>query len=530
MNQGQHQLVISADEPPRDWSMSIRICSTLCQFAVGLVLTVGFPLVGCRQQAEVAPQQIASEQSVVPDESQIEVASEDNEPAENSAPPDTVLSEPVRPRETVRTRLSDNRPQFDEARLHEAGIAVYRSQRLILLTDVSSEDVANLPLLADQLFMTLESRLGKLPRAADGSEFQVTGCLMDAPERFQSAGLMPELELVIRHGRHLDYRFWMFNPPADYYRRHLLLHEFVHCFMTCEFGMLDIPPLWYTEGIAEFFATHSLTDDSAESVRFGVLPDDPLRFQGWGRISEIRRSFLPDPSVEPADAGFTALQAVLYPPTNSFQQDAQYAHAWALYWLLQRHPYYQPFFEPMLQVRSRRQFAQIFESIPEPVWQRLAVDWLLILDSLTEGFDAERSFPMHVDQTVAAMQSETAELDATMLVHAVAGWQDSGERLMAGQTVTISASGRFQMAVDPAPWISEPQGVTIEYHRGRPLGELTAILVAEDGTKATQRIPVGVKASLQIPFDSRIWLQLNDSAASRKDNAGYVSVKIEVDR
>lgn len=148
------------------------------------------------------------------------------------------------------TRLADDRPALNESQLAAEGIKVYRSRHLVLLTDCPAEQAESLPGLADALFAVLETRLGRLLPAPDGADFQVTGCLMDAEERFRRAGLLPEIEFSIRHGRHLNYRFWMRNQATDYYRRHLLLHEFTHCFMSCEYGMRDIPPLWYTEGIA----------------------------------------------------------------------------------------------------------------------------------------------------------------------------------------------------------------------------------------------------------------------------------------
>ncbi len=140
------------------------------------------------------------------------------------------------PRSLPAQRLSDDRPPLNEPLLQANGIHVLRSRRLVLLTDLDPEAVQNLPPLADHLFEALEAALGKLPSAIDGSEFQVTGCIMAARERFEACQLLPTAELTIKHGRHFNYRFWMFSPESEYYRRHLMLHEFVHCFMTCVGG------------------------------------------------------------------------------------------------------------------------------------------------------------------------------------------------------------------------------------------------------------------------------------------------------
>ena len=193
-----------------------------------------------------------------------------------------------------RFRLPDDRPTLNAEELLAHGLRMVESKHLVLVTDLPHESVAELPRLADALFANLEQRLGKLSPNIAGTEFKVTGFLMDARDRFKQAGVLPPDEFTIRHGRHLGYQFWINNQPADYYRRHLMLHEFVHCFMMCEYGMNDIPPLWYTEGIAEYFATHGLNTDVAKS-EFGILPTSREGFEGWHRIAEVRRHFNQEP-------------------------------------------------------------------------------------------------------------------------------------------------------------------------------------------------------------------------------------------
>ena len=140
--------------------------------------------------------------------------------------------------------------------LKQAGIKRYESRRLVLLSDLPAEKVAHLPTLADELFECLEKHFGGLPPAGDDSEFQVTGCIIGDEAKFRAAELMRAGQFTINHGRHFNYRFWMYDVENDYYRRHLMLHEFTHCFMSCESGMNNLPSLWYFEGMAEYFATH----------------------------------------------------------------------------------------------------------------------------------------------------------------------------------------------------------------------------------------------------------------------------------
>ncbi len=70
--------------------------------------------------------------------------------------------------------------------------------------------------------------------------------------------------------------------------------------------MNDIPPLWYTEGIAEYFSTHQVVEVDLPA-QFGVMPSDVKLFPGWGRISEIRRSFVGRPSAEVVPGDSSAL-------------------------------------------------------------------------------------------------------------------------------------------------------------------------------------------------------------------------------
>src|SRR5690606_33067247 len=87
------------------------------------------------------------------------------------------------------------------------------------------------------------------------------------------------------HGRHRDLEFWAYDQPTDYYRRHLVIHEATHCFMSTG-GF--VPPPWYMEGMAELFATHDRS--SAGAWRFGLMPGGPTGFEGLRRIPLIRQA------------------------------------------------------------------------------------------------------------------------------------------------------------------------------------------------------------------------------------------------
>lgn len=432
-------------------------------------------------------------------------------------------AESAEPAQPPQFRLPDDRPLLDREKFKSLGFRIVESRRLILVTDLPAESVRNLPPLADALFDELQKQLGPLAPDLNGAEFQVTGYLMNARERFTDAKLLPPEQFQIRHGRNLGYQFWMNNQTADYYRRHLLLHEFVHCFMMCEHGMTNIPPLWYTEGIAEYFATHELTRDVRHS-RFGILPPATEGFEGWGRIAEIRKGFSVEPAEAPVASGVTSLKTVLNPPNGNFVDDQQYALAWALVWLMRNHPELKAEVSAFNHVRSRQQFIDANGGIPAIVWSRMEVIWPLLLDSVIEGADAAASLPKLTPKP--AGWSAEVNKPATLQIDAAQDWQISGFVFARGQTISLSCSGRYAVHDTPKPWISEPQGITIDYYRGRPLGEVVAMIVSPDGQFASRRIAVGTGCSITFPHDGELWLQINDSAADRSGNSGSVEVTI----
>jgi len=429
---------------------------------------------------------------------------------------------------TARRRLPDDRPDNNAARLLAAGIKRYESERLILLTDVSDEEVSKLPALADRLFEKLTEHFGDLPQAFDGSGFQVTGHLISDEARFRSAGLMPQKGFTFKHGRHLNYQFWIFDSEFDYYRRHLLFHEFIHCFMTCESGMQNIPSLWYIEGMAEYFGTHRLHTNGR--IEFGILPEQFDGYEGWGRISELRRTFERRPAANSTAAqqlAIPTLNEVMPDTVNNFQQDSQYATSWALCWMLNSHPKYMQLSAALTPMKTRRKFVRAVAGFRDSDQPRFNVDWLLTIESLLENFDLERSFAVHSDSVFSSVDL-AASGPQPISLRADRGWQDTGLRLVAGDSVKLVCTGRYSVDDQPTAWISEPQGVSIRYVRGLPLGQVVATLVRTDGSSLTNRIPVGREAILTASENVAVWLQVNDTSDSRSNNLGTADILISV--
>ena len=491
--------------------------------AISFVFLIGLPGSGCSPSP--APREDAAQ---VSDSDSGEIrTTEPTEPPERSgrinSPPqsagvDEIGTLPGHVALTApRHRLPNDRPDLNPERLRVAGIHRLESGRLILLTDRSPDGLEDLPQLADELFDYLQQVCGPLRPAADDTAFQVTGCLMVDEARFSLAGLIPPKVVGMRHGQQLGYSFWIRDQPDDYYLRHLLLHEFVHCYMTCETGLGDIPPAWFMEGAAEVFATHQ---SNRSATVFSVIPHEHRGFEGWGRISEIRRR-LQESTVKTAFRRIIpTLDEVLEPSESLQHDDGRYAYWWAVCWMLDNHPDFMDDWTKLCRTRGRMAFAERMAALKSRAKNRLRSDWLLFMDCLCEGFDASRSF--------AAWRKHRFKSESELALLATAGWQDTGHWLHEGVICDIRCDGSCVLAKTTVPWVAEPQGITLNYNQSRPLGEVVALIVDPENGRVSHRIPIGRSRRLIAPISGRLWLQINDSAAQRADNSGALTVKIHI--
>lgn len=431
-----------------------------------------------------------------------------------NVPPETEEQIPIAERTLYRTSQPD--PQLNPTRLAAAGIHAVESERLILLTDRDPASVRDIPPLADALFNVLEQQCGQLRPAPSGAPFRAIGYLMADMERFQAAGLVPNAVLDMRHGEQSGYRFWAHDQQTDYYRRHLVLHEFVHAYMTVDTAQGDVPERWFIEGAAEFFATHFVSADPPE---FGVIPTTFEGFEDWGRISAIRRRRHDRPSKEIELQELPSLEDVFNENTGEGGEDGKYSWWWALAWMLSEHPEYSASWNKLCHCRGTAEFQQDMSELMETKGRRLRTDWLLFVESLSESFDTERSFPIH------GPVATSSRIEVTL--SAEKGWQDTGWELMPGESISLSCSGQCVLNETTGPWIAEPNGITLEYNQGCPIGEVVAVLVTSDGQSVSRRIKVGLNGQITATQPSRLWLQINDDAGQRSNNSGEYVVSIQ---
>lgn len=412
-------------------------------------------------------------------------------------------------------RIANELLELNPQRLAAVGIHVLEAPRLILLTDRNPDSVRELLDLADLFYDYLQRECGPLRASQSGEEFQAIGCLMVDLERFETAGLVPDSVVDMQHGQQFGYRFWLRDQKDDYYRRHLLLHEFAHVYMTCDTGLDNIPAGWFMEGAAEVFATH---DTTSQLPAFGLLPRQFAGFEGWGRISAIRRNRVDRVADQLTLQSIPALHQVQFPEGPLARSEDRYAWWWALSWMLANHPEYVDEWKALCHVRGADDFHQQTDKLIDQLSDRLAVDWLLFAESLSEHFDSSRSLPLH--REIASASPEQFALLAGR------GWQDTGCSMQAGDTITIECSGECVVEQSTAPWVSQPNGITLEYNQGRPLGEVVAVFVNGDEGWISRRIAIGNQRTLTVTQPGQLWLQINDDAGMRSNNSGSYSVAI----
>jgi hypothetical protein len=103
-------------------------------------------------------------------------------------------------------------------------------------------------------------------------------------------------------------------------------------------------------------------------------------------------------------------------------------------------------------------------------------------------------------------------------------------RLEAGQHYQLRATGRYQLAGQPRVWWCEPNGVSIRYYHGQPLGILLAAVRSDDGATGSSGLllpqVVGLETVLTAPRDGTLYLRINDAPDSLADNQGTLTVEV----
>jgi len=413
------------------------------------------------------------------------------------------------------------RSALDDATLAAAGIRKLDSRHLTLYTDLpAGAAIDELPAVFDQAVVAWHDYFGQPAQLP--SAWHLTGFLMRNDDRFREYGLLPDTLPDFLHGYQRGNEFWFREQPSDFYRRHLMLHEGTHAYM--EHWLHGGGAAWYREGMAELLGTHRW---QKSQLTLAVMPDDRQEAEYWGRIKLVRGDIA-------AGRAKSLAEVMVIKPRNNQEIDNAYAWSWAAVLFLSRHPLTReaaPAWQGLVALPDAEFNRQVWKSIAV---KQSAIDaaWALFLHELDYGYD------LAADEIVERPVRDMPDAGTTCEIAADRGWQASGLRFQAGQWYRLGASGRYQIAAVPRPWICEPQGVTIKYHHGQPLGKLLMAIQPEQAPNQSiaerieswQPIPVGTRLKWQAPATGVAYFRINEPAGRLSDNQGRLTIQLELIR
>lgn len=398
---------------------------------------------------------------------------------------------------------------IDPAKLAANGLRQLQGKHLTLITDLpSAPEVDELPAVFDAAFPLWCEYFNVDPvKAAD---WRVKGCLLSREEPFVAADLYPSDLPKFLNGYARGDAFWLRDQPSAQYRRHLLLHEGTHAFMEKMFG--GGGPPWYSEGISEYFGTHYWRDGQ---LTIGVVPTSKAEMPMWGRIKIIRDDFA-------AQQGKT-LDDVMNYAMDAHLQTNPYGWCWGAVVYLETDPRTHAEFRKLQEyVRLGYDMNRRFKEALADQWPQINEGWQMFVANADYGYDFARN------QIVYGAGKPITGGSATAVIQTNRGWQSTGILLEAGKTYDIAARGNYLLQQDPQ-WPCQPNGVTLHYFNGRPLGELLCGLRPDDwnGPSASPLTifeSVGTRRTLTPPLTATLYMKVNDNPGQLADNIGEVEI------
>ena len=394
------------------------------------------------------------------------------------------------------------------------GIRKLEGKHLTLYTDLpSSEATDRLPDLFDQAYPQWCNYFGLDPQQYDA--WHMNGFLIRDREKFQKLGLIASAAGHFNVGYCIGPDLWCLEQDSDWRNGQLLLHEGTHGFMNNNMGSCGPP--WYMEGTAELLSTYRVDEDGALHLNQILSSSEEAPY--WGRIRLVTEAFQENRARPLVD--------VLRSSPHEIEDSEDYAWCWALAYMLDRHPRYRDRFHAASENVRRLSFTDRFLQSVRDDWDELQEEWTVFIFDLDFDYDVEANA---VDFTIADrfVQSDKVE---TVKIDAAKGWQNTGLRVEEGKVYEIIATGSYQVEDDPKPWISEPDGVTIRYNKGYPLGMLLAAVRADstptyEVTGLARPLPVGSRGTITTGFEGTLYFKINDSAGQLDDNRGQIEIKL----
>lgn len=347
------------------------------------------------------------------------------------------------------------------------------------------------------------------------ADWKVTAYVMRDKDSFQAKGLIPDHIPEFPFGYAQGDTIWVLAQKSEYYTRHLLLHEGEHSFAFSQFG--GAGPTWFMEGTAELLATHQ---GEGAQTRINAIPTDRESVPYWGRfkrMNQVRQ-----------DGEVPTLESVMrYQPSLSGDV-ATYGWSWAATLLLQAYPEYHDALHAAAEDADdgpgfNRRF---FQQVTQQKWPVLSARWRMMCWDLDYGFDWSRE-RISISEADPIWKGQPLQVK----VAANMGWQSAAVRFNPGTRIRLQPSGQIVLDSEPKPWVSEPPGVTVRYHRGRPLGQLLACVLPNAPGRGPTLQPLEIKAieaetTLEIKRHSWLLLRVNDGVGELANNQGAYDVVI----
>ena len=394
--------------------------------------------------------------------------------------------------------------------IQAAGIRTLTGQHIVIYTDLAADpEIAQLPHLFDQAVELWTQYFSLDRRTTD--QWKVVGHLISDKQKFVSTGLLPQNLPPFLHGYQHDHQLWIYDQPSDYYRRHLLLHEGTHAFMRHFLGSAGPP--WYMEGMAEILGTHRWEGDR---LTIGYMPRNRKEVPYWGRVKIVRDQ------VKQSQA--KRLSTIMSQKPDAFLHVDAYGWSWAAAAFLDGHPRYRDRFRELHPLVENPQFTQIVRDRFAEDWDELTEEWQLFVMNMDYGYDLER------EAIVFSGGKPLEKIKSPVTIRSDQGWQSTGVWLEANDEYTVTATGRYVVTAKPTPWWCEPNGITIRYHQGKPLGILLYAIRPDNRQSAMTALArpreIGSQRSITPQSAGTLFLRINDSPAELADNAGILTVHI----
>lgn len=403
--------------------------------------------------------------------------------------------------------------EVDEAKVAAHGIRKLTGKHVEIFTDIpKSSGVDQIPRVFDLAVPLWAKYFAIKPSNLQG--WKLTGFLIDDKGKFEKAGLLPADLPPFINGYQRSTNFWAYNQPSDYYRRHLVLHEGVHGFMRQFLGGAGAS--WYSEGIAELLATHKW---EFGNLLVGYMPKDKTEVPYWGRIKIIQDEF--------AASRALMIREVMRLDTRAFLQNDAYAWSWAVAAFLDGHPNYRGKFRRLREKArlSGEQFTAEFEKQIVGQLRELDEQWQLFVVGADYGYDFARNAVSYSAGRPLTSQGGSFDLLANR------GWQSTGLYLEGGKPYLITTEGKYVVRKQEPAWVSQANGISIEYVNGRPIGMLLGCVRPDEPRPgvASMNAPftVGVSRTLTPSASGTLYLKVNDSVGGYADNDGQVTITVK---